>query len=662
MSAFSASKYLDAFVRETGDMVEGLESDINEYSAHPENSEILNELFRKAHSIKSSAALIQLDRMAALAHRLEDVLSLLRNNTLSLTDALSDGMYSTADALQSMMKTIQSGSVDIQKDGDAAFLKLEEILHTCSTESDTVSSSSVSSKKADDTAERIVFTDEESTRVIAAAAQKLRIFEVRITVHSNCQLKYARMYLVYSNLKEIGEVITARPDIEALSPDECIADTVSIVVSTDKNEQDIREACNVDEIESAHVLDITPDAAQEQIHVSSPTIHVEVNRLDVLLSHIAELVALKNKLNNYISALDASNLDKATVFDYVETVNELERVGETMQQSIMNARMMPLRQLFSRFPRMVHNLSAKMNKRIELIIEGKDTEVDRVIMEEIMSPLTHLVRNSIDHGIESPEDREHAGKNPYGTIRIRAERLTNNVVIEVKDDGRGIDLKSIKKRALAAGILDAGNEYSNEEIINCIFHPGISGAQQITETSGRGVGMDVVKKCVDDLQGRIDVVNYPGEGITFTIFLPLTLAITRVLLVDVAPITLAIPLDAIDETVRLYERDVVMREDGEYFVTRGGMVPLLRMHTVLGVGDENALQKHYVVIIKYGDERMGLTVDRLLSEQDVVIKQLENLFSNRVGLTGMSILSSGEIALILDPFELIHNVIHKGKH
>ncbi|MDH7497833.1 MAG: chemotaxis protein CheA, partial [Syntrophomonadaceae bacterium] len=387
------------------------------------------------------------------------------------------------------------------------------------------------------------------------------------------------------------------------------------------------------------------------------TVRVDIEKLDSLLNLVGELVINKGRLEQIAAQQRLPEL--------IETIEQVDRITTDLQNVVMKVRMVPVKQVFNRFPRMVRDLAHELGKEIDFVMEGEETELDRTVIDEIGDPLLHLLRNSIDHGMEAPQEREALGKPRSGLLRLSARHQGNNVFIEVSDDGRGIDPAAVRARGVEKGFLSEreAEQMSDEAVIALLFQPGFSTAAAVTDISGRGVGLDVVKSKIEALNGEIAVDSRPGRGTAFRIRLPLTLAIIQALLVEVGGETYAIPLGSVDETTMVSAADLKTVQNQEVMLLRGAVLPLARLHSLLEVpgaaaalGNGNgqaAADEAYVVVVRKGERQLGLVCDNLLGQQEIVIKSLGRLLAGTSGIAGATILGDGQVALILDVATLV---------
>ena len=520
------------------------------------------------------------------------------------------------------------------------------------------------------------FNEYEERIIRKALEQGLYIWRVKVTLVDECLLKSARAFLVFKNLEAFGDIIKTEPSVQDIE-DEKFDNEFTLYLITSKNKNDISQALSsVSELKSVDVTSvehnsiavrkIESDKEQNSLETvktlasrqktskgtngvrrTSKTLRVDIERLDNLMNLVSELIIIKTRLedikdNNYQAQR--------------ETIEYLERITSNLHDAVMKARMVPIENVFNRFPRVVHDLSRELSKKINLIIEGAETELDRTVIDEIGDPLIHLIRNAADHGIEYPQERVKKGKPEHGTINLKAYQDGNNVIIEVSDDGRGIDLSSVLTRALDVGLTSAeqAKNLKDYEIISYLFEPGFSTSSEVTDVSGRGVGLDVVKTKIESLGGSIETSFIKDKGTTFQIRLPLTLAIIQALMVLVGNEKYAIPLSSIRETVIVTKDQIKTVQKREVILLRGNVIPIIRLNQALETEKFDENQKELtLVIVKKGEKNVGLAVDDLIGQQEIVIKSLGKFLNDIEFIAGATILGNGEVALILDINKLV---------
>ncbi len=678
------NQYMGMFLEESREHLQTLNRCLLSLENDPRNLSVLDEIFRSAHTIKGMSATMGFTAIAELTHEMENVLDLLRKGQIKASPSIIDTLFKCLDTLEQSVESIASNSeatVDIKP----LVVKLVKLAAGKDQEEPAPAAAATKTAAAPvvATSSGITLNDTEIDVIKAANRQGYAAYEVQVGLREGCLLKSARAYMVMNALDELGDVIKSVPPAEELEKENFDYSFSVVALSVAEPEKVQQALLAISEIDLATVLPLAiPDAAlaaaapaikpaaeaDVKSEVEAPTVkqdaplapdapsaadkklrggqsvRVDIDKLDTLLNLVGELVINKTRLEQ----IGLSH----RLTDLTETIEQMDRVTTDLQAVVMKVRMVPVGQVFNRFPRMVRDLSRDLNKEVNLIIQGEETELDRTVIDEIGDPLVHLLRNAIDHGIESPAEREAKGKNPVGEIRLIARHEGNNVIIMVEDDGAGVNPEVVKQKALEKGIINQAeaDKMDAAEAVRLLFLPGFSTAKVVTDVSGRGVGMDAVKTKIESLGGMVDVETKVNEGSRFKIRLPLTLAIIQALLVKVCEEIYAIPLGSIDSTINITPGDIKTIQNQEVILLRGQIIPIVRLGNVLGVpesGNENA-EELYVVIVHMGEQKAGVIVDTLIGQQEIVIKSLGKLLAAIKVLAGATILGDGRVALILD--------------
>jgi two-component system chemotaxis sensor kinase CheA len=656
------SRYLNVFLEEATEHVENLNSNLLKLEKNP-TQEVVEEIFRSAHTLKGMAGTMGFNKILELTHEMENLLHEIRNGRFLVTSSIVDILLECVDLIQKMLENISLEGSEGQIEITSSVDKLRKFL---AGESEMI-------LKEPSEEDEAPFNEFEIRIMEEASRKNLKIWEVLIRLSDDCLLKSARAFLVFKALENLGDIIKTRPHVQDIE-DEKFENEFYIYLVSPKSEKEILDAVNsVSEIKSVTVKEIKMNAemnktGESELSVSSQitftsdktgdktkiknttkTLRVDIERLDNLMNLVSELIIIKTRL-------EEQDRTPEHVQKRREALEYLARITSSLHDAVMKVRMIPIENVFNRFPRVVRDLSKELKKQVNLIIEGAETELDRTIIDEIGDPLVHLIRNAMDHGIETPEERIKKGKPQEGTLKLKAYHDGNNVVIEVSDDGRGVDLEKVLEKAQNLNLVDKvqGKKLKENEILNFLFEPGFSTKEKVTDISGRGVGLDVVKTKIESLGGSVEVKTKKDEGTTFLIRLPLTLAIIQALMVELGKEKYAIPLSSIKEIVILQKEELRKVQNNEVILLRGNVIPILRLHQILdisaGESDEETLT---VVIVKKGDKEVGLIVDNLLGEQEIVIKSLGNFLKNIKFIAGATILGNGQVALILDINALI---------
>lgn len=706
------SQYLEIFIDETKEHLQNLNENLLVIEKEPENKDTINEIFRAAHSLKGMAGTMGFKRMQRLTHDMENIFSEIRNDKMTVTAGLIDVLFQCLDALEEYLDIIQSTANEGENDNEAIINRLNEILQegtaggsapaAAPAEAAPAESGSASAGGDKEKFRNIKLTDEQKASVQKADEGGVNLYGLSVYINTSCLLKAARAFLVLKAMEDFGEILVTDPSNQDLEDEKFDFDFSLFVLSSEPLEKLIEAAKGISEIENVVGAKLTlaeldkkpesaPAAAEEapaaetavtapapvaQTAPSAPkakaantapattgqaankpvvsrTVRVDIEKLDDLMNQVSELIIAKNSLVS-ISATDENSA--ATNQSFHEQIEYLERITTSLHESVMKVRMVPIESVVNRFPRMIRDLSKKLDKKMELYMTGEDTELDRTVIDEIGDPLMHLLRNSADHGLESAEVRKERGKPEVGSIRLDAYQEGNSVIIEVKDDGNGIDVESVKQKGIERGIItpEQADSMSNKEIIDLLFLPSFSMAKKVSDISGRGVGLDVVKSKIESLSGEVEVKSTFGEGSKFTIRLPLTLAIIQALMVEIGREKYAISLGSIQTIEDVAYEDIKYVEAKEVINLRGTVIPLIRMDEILEVEKrEEKPDSLTVVIVRKGDRFAGLIIDNLMGQQEIVIKSLGKYIENNKVISGATILGDGEVALILDVNALI---------
>jgi two-component system chemotaxis sensor kinase CheA len=669
------NQYMGMFLEESREHLQTLNSCVLDLENDPENLSVLSEIFRSAHTIKGMSATMGFTTIAELTHEMENILDLLRKGQLKASHDIIDTIFKCVDTLEQLVESVATNS-ESSIDSKPLISKLKALA-----KGEAILSNVVKIEAAAADVSSLELNDTEVTVIKKARSEGIQAYEVQVSLREGCLLKSARSYMVMNTLEELGEVIKSVPAVEELEKENFSLSFQVIIISASEAEKIQQAVLSISEIDQATVLPCvlpTDHSAQvttgktvelaskvqnesdKTINVvtaqptvknkSGQSVRVDIDKLDTLLNLVGELVINKTRLEQI------GLTHKLT--DLVETIEQMDRVTTDLQAVVMKVRMVPVGQVFNRFPRMVRDLSRDLNKEINLIIQGEETELDRTVIDEIGDPLVHLLRNSIDHGIELPQEREEKGKNPIGEIRLIARHEGNNVIIMVEDDGKGINADVMKRKAVEKGLISQAEADAMDvnEAVRLVFLPGFSTAAVVTDVSGRGVGMDAVKNKIESLGGMVDVETKVNEGSKFKIRLPLTLAIIQALLVKVSEEIYAIPLGSIDSTINIMTSDIKTVQNKEVILLRGQIIPIVRLADVLNIPVAEHQQQQeelFIVIVHIGEQRAGIIVDNLIGQQEIVIKSLGKLLAGIKIIAGATILGNGQVALILDIGSLI---------
>lgn len=658
------SQYMTMFLEESMENLQTLNESLLELEKSPEDVDTLNKIFRVAHTIKGMAATMGFNDIADLTHNMEDVLSEFRDGKMKVTQNVVTVLFDCLDTLEKMINIIEEGSdsvIDIKK-------IIEDLEKTKKVDFEESKEEEV---EILDSKESLKLNEYDLSIIKQAIERDYNALELRIVLSQTTLLKSARAFLIVQDLEQKGEIIKSNPSTEKIENEE-FDFTLEFIILTTSTKEEIKSLIeNISEVESVKIknveitkmkniskpkidekiiketVEVKPkeinkvEKIKEEKKIKNKKVHqsvrVDLEKIDNLMNMVSELVIYRTRLEQIVIDNKSTELN--------ETLEQVGRTTSELQDLVMKIRMLPLDVVFNRFPRMIRDISVELNKEINFIIEGSDTELDRTVIDEIGEPLIHLLRNAADHGIEIREDRIKAGKNPIGTIKLQAYQEGTKALIKVTDDGAGIKVDKIRKKAENLGISTEG--MSENDIINLIFAQGFSTNEVVTDISGRGVGMDVVKTKISSLGGSVELTSEEGIGSTFIIRLPLTLQIIQALLINVGEETFAISLGFIDRVISYSKENIKKINGKEVIIYRDDVIPLVRLNERLGINSSDK-NKKFVIIVNAGDKTFGLLVDSLIGQQEIVIKPLGRTLKNLNEYIGATILGNGLVTLILD--------------
>lgn len=666
------SQYMSMFLEESMENLQTLNEALLDLEQEPENIDKLNQIFRVAHTIKGMAATMGFSNIAELTHKMEDVLSEFREGKIKVTRNVVTVLFDCLDTLEKMVSNIEQGNEE-----KVDFIDIINSLESI-TEKDNIKDTAKKDGIVDDKEEIKINLNEYDVSIIKQAINNsYNAISIGISLREDTLLKSARAFLIVQELEAQGEIIKSIPTTEEIENEQFETELLFVLLTKKTKEEiyklvfnisevnrvstnyisvdkyikkaeetlvkikDNKEIINVKEIEQKGVEDKKKEVStnNKRAHQS---VRVDLQRIDKLMNMVSELVIYRTRLEQIVIDNKSQEL--------IETLEQVERTTSDLQDLVMKIRMLPLDVVFNRFPRMIRDLSVELKKEINFVIEGAETELDRTVIDEIGEPLIHLLRNAADHGIENKEERIKNGKDPVGTIKLIAYQEGTKALIKVTDDGAGINLNKVKEKAEKIGI--STENLSDNDIRNLIFAQGFSTNSVVTDISGRGVGMDVVKTKISSLGGTVDVVSEEGKGSSFIIKLPLTLQIIQALLVRIGQETLAISLGFIDRVID-YKKENVKKTNGEeVIIYRDNIIPLVRLNERLNI-ESKETNKKFIIIVKVGEKTVGLLVDSLVGQQEIVIKPLGKTLKSLKEYIGATILGNGLVTLILDVASLI---------
>ncbi|WP_405156310.1 chemotaxis protein CheW [Paenibacillus sp. FSL K6-0108] len=683
------NQYLSMFIDESNDHLQSLNENMLQLEGSPEDLGIVQVIFRSAHTLKGMAATMGFEDLASLTHKMENVLDLVRNEKLKMQDFIFDTLFKSLDALENMVQDITGGG-EGKADVSSIVASLQAI-ESGEWTGGTAPAAAVSPSPSTVTPSAVELDEFQYSVLDQSIAEGHRVLYIEVLVSEQSQLKGVRAYMVFDLLERSGEIVKSFPTVQDIEQEK-FERSFSLYYITTKEAQELEKGImSISEIESAKVIQLdqetlqqmtnqaaataevevvpvpapvdapstsnslskeepkkpaaTKTAAPKQAAAPSRTIRVDIERLDVLMNLFSELLIDRSRLEQLASETGNNDLS--------DTVAHLSRVSTDLQNIVLKLRMVPVDTVFNRFPRMIRDLAKTLDKKIDLVISGAETELDRTVIDEIGDPLVHLLRNAVDHGVESIAERVAAGKPEMGTVNLRAFHSGNHVFIEIEDDGKGIYRDNLLKTAIKRGVVteEQGAKMSDDEVNQLLFAPGFSTADKISDISGRGVGLDVVKSKITSLGGNVTIHSTPGKGTNFSVQLPLTLSIIAAMLVRLGSEKYAVPLSSIVETA-IVQREQVRNIHGNKMITfRESLVPYLSLSEVFGVPDFNDAdeQETEIVVIRKGERLAAIAVEEFIGQSEIVLKSMGTYLPAIEGISGATILGDGQVALILDP-------------
>ncbi|GIP33088.1 chemotaxis protein CheA [Paenibacillus sp. J2TS4] len=673
------NQYLSVFIDEAREHLQAMNDQLLQLEQSPEDIEIVQIIFRSAHTLKGMSATMGFEDIASLTHEMENVLDLVRNDKLSMSEPIFECLFTGNDALESMVNDIingGTGSLDVSE----LIASLNAIVH-----GDTASAKQEAAAPSAD-------LDEFQYSVLLQTLQAgNQIYHIDVAFRDDCVLKAARSFMVFGILENSGEVVKTTPSVEEIEQ-EMFDKGFSVYFISDKEASALQnEIMNVSEIESVnvHPLDeemlqrlhagsqeaaaaiAEPPAAAEAkaaavksqaagqpakakpkpagAPAASRTIRVDIERLDVLMNLLSELLIDRVRLEQLAREIHRNDL--------TETVEHMTRVSGDLQNIVLKLRMVQIDTVFNRFPRMIRDIAKSLDKKIDLVITGAETELDRTVIDEIGDPLVHLLRNAVDHGVESRNERLAAGKSEVGTIQLTAFHSGNHVFIEIQDDGQGINRDKVLQTAIRKNVVtqEQADKLADEEVYQLLFASGFSTADQISDISGRGVGLDVVRTKIESLGGQVSVSSNPGQGTKFSVQLPLTLSIIAAMLIRIGEEKYAIPLSSIAETAIVEKSEVRVVHGNPMLNYRGSVIPVIYLDQLLDIPVKSVAlsSSMQLIVIQKGDKQAAIVVDEFIGQQEIVLKSLGQYLNNPFAVSGATILGDGQVALILETNALI---------
>lgn len=689
------SVYRTLFFEETDDHLQQLNEHVLQLESNPDDTELLNDIFRSAHTLKGMAATMGYDVMTKLTHKMENIFDLFKKGTIPVTSDHISLVFRCLDRLESLVENLREEQELEESQITDLLEELDKVEHEDASETGAAPAvveqpTEIPIAEVDGQLRHYFLHLEESDQLVVNKAQDegYHSFFIGVRIEAESMLKGPRAFLVMEKLERVGDILHTEPQTDILEEGDFESDFYLLFVTKEEDESikknilgnsEIEEiyieefdctkhktpavvveptvVSNAESTESTAIQTETPTVAEKKVEqavkkAATPTTHsaahnqsirVDLNRLDLFLNLVSELVVYRNQLE------DASN--RSQLNEIKDSLEQVSRLTSELQDLVLKIRMQQVSVVFSRFPRMVRDLSNELDKEMELVVIGEETELDKTVVSELSEPLVHLLRNSADHGIEHPDEREAKGKPRKGIITLAAAQEGNRVIITIADDGKGLDPEIIRESAESKGIDTTG--LSDEKIQHLIFHPGFSTAKEVTNISGRGVGMDAVQSKINQLGGTIELRSEVNVGTTFLIKLPLTLSIIQALMVRISSETFAVPLDIVERVVMVYESDIVQTANQEVYEFQNELIPIIRTNRLLGL-ESSESQKKFAIIVNIDQKYYGILSDELIGQQEIVIKKIDGMLQQINKYQGATILGNGSIALILDINAICH--------
>jgi two-component system chemotaxis sensor kinase CheA len=678
---------LKVFLEETNEQIQLLDEGILRLEREVDNIDLLQQIFRAAHTIKGSSAMIGQQRMSQVTHAMENLLDKLRNKEVKVDSNVIDALLFGLDAIKVLKEEMVSLD-ETDFDIDPIILKLTEAVKKGDT-SVGVSESADSKAIGNGDAyfkNSIKLSQDAENRLQAASINNLNIYTVKVSINKESAWRAVRCFQVLNELAQIGEVIGSNPSAHEIEQEKADTELTSVICTAKMPEEVQSVLESISEIEDVIILSYGSESSKQTIAQTSEhkvedktevrgvpiadkaetiqSIRIDVEVLDNLMNMVEELVIDRSRIGQIGRMLETRYPVDDLVHELGETSGHVSKIINELHEDIMKARMLPISMLFNKFPRLVRDLARKQHKNLEFIIRGENTELDRSLIEQIRDPLIHLLRNAVDHGVELPEERKVKGKQEKAIVKLSAYQEEGHIVITLEDDGNGIDPAKVKRSAVQKGFIsaEAADKLSDAEVIDLIFLPGMSTAEKATEISGRGVGLDIVRANIERLNGSIGLHTEVDKGTVFSIKLPLTLATFQGLVVSVANAIYILPLASVVETIKMKFSDIGAVQGNEIMRLRDSVIPIVRMSEVLGADNTDDIKNKTggnVIVVEVGEKTAGIIVDKLMEQQEFVIKPLGKFLGETRGIAGATMMGDGKVALILDIPTLVRMATHQ---
>ncbi|MCW7463316.1 chemotaxis protein CheW [Leptospira limi] len=688
-------EYTEVFLEESEDQIEELNSNLVKLEKDHENPEIINDIFRAAHSLKSSSAFVGLYNLSDLAHTMENLLQKIREGSLEINVKLVNLLFECFDLIKQVIEGVANG-IKVETPFTDMIQKLQDYEVSVSgggnTSKSAVTTSGTKQGQLGNQTSIGNLTEDEISEIRTALKEEdgQSAFTVDLRLKNETPMQNLRLLLILQSVKQSGVIVRCNPSEEALDNGQG-SFALSFITVTKYSKDELYTQCNIDMVDSLSVMELQipqteMEALEKQVEVTPAvnnpvssvssdteervvvkgsanfekavtdskvvmrTIKVSSDKLDQLMNNVGELVITNSGFQKIYDDL-VSQFGEDSLFNELKgKIDQINRISKDLQTGIMNIRMVPIGSVFNRFTRLIRDLSLETGKQVNLVLRGENTELDKKVIDAIGEPLIHLIRNSVDHGIESPEERKLAGKSEEGTVELNAYQGGSNILVEIRDDGKGLNKNKILKKAIERGLVTEADSQnlSESDIFQFIFAPGFSTADRISDISGRGVGMNVVNKLIEEFKGKIIIHSEEGKGSSFTLSFPQALAIIPSILVIMEEEVYAFPLSEVSETIKVNLDQITTLEGHEIINLRGEVLPIYRLNRILGLADKQEMVEVPVVIVNYKTRKLGFMVDDLIGKHETVIKSLGKNFQDVQGLTGATIMGDGTIILVLD--------------
>ncbi len=666
-------EYTELFLEESEDQIEELNANLLKLEKDQSDPQTINDIFRAAHSLKSSAAFVGLYNLSDLAHKMENLLQSIRDGKLSVNLSLVNLLFKCFDLIKNVIENVAAG-----RKVDTPYTDMIQRLEAYEKNPDVALASSQGKPVSQSVAPATVHKEESASNGLQLDRDDTKELEeilrsnpgkpwlLKVGLKKDAPMKGLRYTLILQNLRSMGNVFRTKPSSEELEKGTEEA-FLSLLIVSSETQEELTKAANVDMVEnlmiqeykltngygdsgnsSPYQLDDEERATEAKVTLKS--IKVSSDKLDQLMNNVGELVITNSGFQKIYDDLLRTFGDDQLFNELKGRIDLINRISKELQSGIMNIRMVPISTVFRRFSRLVRDLSLETGKTVELVLNGESTELDKKVIDALGEPLLHLIRNSVDHGLETPEERKRSGKSETGIVELNAYQGGSNIMVEIRDDGRGLDVDKIRKKAIEKGLVGEidGAALTESEVYQFIFAPGFSTADRITDISGRGVGMNVVNSLIQEFKGKILIQSQKGAGTSFVLSFPQALAIIPSILIVMEEEVYAFPLSEVNETIKVNNEQITTLEGNEIINLRGEVLPIYRLNRILGLQDKTDREEFPVVIVQYKGRKLGFMVDELVGKHETVIKSLEKNFRNIKGLTGASIMGDGTIIMVLD--------------